>query len=65
MARSEQRKPRLPLKDMSIQEVINTLRSVAQTTDKDSAYNSEDTIEGNLAKKQGFLFRIAWMTPTL
>ena len=54
MARYEQRKLRLPLQDMTIQEVINTLRSVAQTTDKDSAYNSEDTIEGNLAKKTGF-----------
>ena len=64
MARYEQRKPRLPLKDMSIQEVINTLRSVAQTTDKDSAYNSEDTIEGNLSKKHGYLFRIAWMKQT-
>ena len=36
-----------------MQEVINTLRSGAQTTDKDSAYNSEDTIEGNLTKKTG------------
>jgi len=53
MARYEQRQPRIPLKDMTIQEVINTLRSVAQTTDKDLAYNSEDTIEGNLSKKTG------------
>ena len=38
---------------MTIQEVINTLRSVAQTTDKDSVYNSENTIEGSLSKKTG------------
>ena len=59
MARHEQRKPRLPLKEITIQEVINTLRSVAQTTDNNSAYNSEDTIEGNLSEKPGFLFRRA------
>ena len=53
MAHYEQRKPRLLFKEMTIQEVINTLRSVAQTTDKDSVYNSEYNIEGNLAKKTG------------
>ena len=53
MARNDQRQPRIPLKELTIQEVINILRSVAQTTDKDSAYNSDDTIEGNLSKKTG------------
>ena len=51
----EQRQPRIPLrglyKEMTIQEFINMLRLVTQTTDKDSTYNSEDTIEGNLSKK--------------
>ena len=35
MARYEKRQSGIPLKEMT----INTLRSVAQTTDKDSAYN--------------------------
>ena len=38
---------------MSLQEVINTLRSVAQSTDKESAYKANDTIEGNLTHKTG------------
>ena len=41
------------IKNLPIQEVINTLRSVANTTDKESAYNSEDTLEGNLTKRTG------------
>ena len=53
MARYEQRQPRIPLQEMTIQDVINKLRSVAQTRDTDSAYNSEDTIEGNVSKKNG------------
>ena len=61
MARYEQRQPRIPLKEITIQDVINTLMSVAQTTDKDLAYNSEDTIEDNLSKKTGILFRIVSM----
>jgi len=41
------------IKNLPIQEVINTLRSVAHTTDKESVYNSEDTLEGNLTKRTG------------
>ena len=53
MARYEKRQPRIILKEMNIQDVISTLRSVAQTTDIDSAYNAKDTVEGNLSKKTG------------
>ena len=53
MYRSERRLPRVPYKTLPIQEVINTLRSVAHTTDKESAFNSEDTLEGNLTKRTG------------
>ena len=38
---------------MTIQEFINTLRSVVQTTDRDLANNFEGTTEGNLSKKTG------------
>ena len=53
MYRSEQRLPRVTYKNLPVQEVINTLRSVAHTTDKESAFNSEDTLEGNLTKRTG------------
>ena len=53
MYRSEQRLPRMPYKNLPIQEVNNTLGSVAHTTDKESAFNSEDTLEGNLTKRTG------------
>jgi hypothetical protein len=53
MYRCEQRLPRVPYKTVPIQEVINMLRSVAHTTDKESAFNSEDTLEGNLTKRTG------------
>jgi len=53
ISRSEQRLPRVPLHNLTVQEVINTLRSVAHTTDKESAYNSEDTLQGNLTKRTG------------
>ena len=52
MSRSEQRLPRVPLHSLNVQEAINMLRSVAHTTDKESAY-SEDTFEGNLTKWTG------------
>ena len=39
---------------MTVQEVINILRTVAHTTDKEeSAYNSKDTLEGNQTKRTG------------
>ena len=53
MYRSERRLPRVPYKILQLQEVINTLRSVAHTTDKESAFNSEDISEGNLTKRTG------------
>ena len=53
ISRSEQRLSRVHLQSVTVQEVINTLRTVVHTTDKESAYNSEDTPEGNLTKKTG------------
>jgi len=53
MSRSEQRLPRVPLQSLTVQEVINTLRTVAHTTDKEFAYSSENTFEGNLTKRTG------------
>ena len=53
MSLSEQRLPRVPLHSLTVQEVINTLRSVAHTTDKQFVFNSEDTLQGNLTKRTG------------
>jgi len=50
MARYGQRKLRISLKDLSIQEVINALKSVAQTADKVASFNTDDAIEGNVRK---------------
>ena len=50
MSRSEQR---LPLQSLTVHVVINMLRTVAHTTYKESAYNSDDTLEGNLTKQMG------------
>ena len=53
MSRSEQHLPRAHLHSLTIQEVINTLRTVAQTMDKESVYNSGDAFEGNQTKRTG------------
>ena len=53
ISRGEQRLARVPLNSLTVQEVSNMLRSVAHTTNKEFAYNSEDTLEGNLTKRTG------------
>ena len=53
ISRGEQRLARVPLNSLTVQEISNMLRSVAHTTNKEFAYNSEDTLEGNLTKRTG------------
>ena len=43
--------------DISLKEVVNTLRSVAQSTDEESAYNADDTIAGNITRKTGTIWK--------
>ena len=56
MSRNEQRLPSVHLQSLTVQKLINTLRTVVHTTDKESTYNSDDTLEGNLTKKTGSIF---------